>query len=227
MLLLAHLSFVANSPLNAVFTFTLSCLSTVFRTRSSITLPASSKNRSGSMWLEFITDPVNIWLSNALLISRHRSLYPAPTCTSRPCIESFKLSSLAIYVITDCLLPIDNRECLAWLFQIFHRSHATYSSMIFNWVACSIKSPSMLSLALINDAMSKSSNFIYLLLGHMTFVSHWWCHRSNMLWHVIPCRMFEKSNHVTVTSILFSNVAFINQIALITSPRNMLWHVAT
>jgi len=38
------ISFVMNSPLNAVFIFTLSCLSTASHTRSSITLSASSKN---------------------------------------------------------------------------------------------------------------------------------------------------------------------------------------
>ena len=37
------MSFVANSPLNAVFTFTLPCLSIVSRTRSSIISLASSK----------------------------------------------------------------------------------------------------------------------------------------------------------------------------------------
>jgi len=85
MLLLARLSFVANSPLNAVFTFTLLCLSTASRTRSRATFPASSKNRRDSMWLEFITAPVNI-LSNAASIShqtRDRSLllaYSPPMC---------------------------------------------------------------------------------------------------------------------------------------------------
>ena len=158
MLLIARLSFVANSPLNAVFIFILSCLSTVSRTRSSTTSPASFKNRHGSMWLEFITAPVNIRLSNAVSISRHRSPYPVLTCTNRPRTESFKLSSLVIHVITDCLLPNDNRERLAWLcssrnsMSSSHRcSHATYSSLVFSWVACSIKSRSMLSLALTND----------------------------------------------------------------------------
>jgi len=55
------------------------------RTRSRATFPASSKNRRDSMWLEFITAPVNI-LSNAALIShqtRDRSLllaYSPPMC---------------------------------------------------------------------------------------------------------------------------------------------------
>ena len=46
MLLLARLSFVANSLLNAVL---LHYLSTASRTRSRTTLLASSKNRRGSM----------------------------------------------------------------------------------------------------------------------------------------------------------------------------------
>jgi len=74
MLLLAHLSFVANSPLNAVFTFTLPCLSTVFRTRSSITLPASSKNRSGSMW-ENLSLTLSIYKSQTLFRSRAIEVY--------------------------------------------------------------------------------------------------------------------------------------------------------
>ena len=49
MLLLARLSFVANSPLNVVFTFTLPCLSKASRTRSRATFPTSSKNRRGSI----------------------------------------------------------------------------------------------------------------------------------------------------------------------------------
>ena len=131
MLLLARLSFIANSPLNAVFTFTLPCLSIVSRTCSRITLPTSSKNRRGSMWrLEFITYQysLSIYDSRMLSISRHRSPYPS-TCTSRPRTESFKLSSLTIYVITDCLLSIDNRERLAWLYSsrdsmsLSHHSH--------------------------------------------------------------------------------------------------------
>jgi len=45
MLLLTRLSFVANSPLNAVFTFILPSLSTASRTRSRAIFSASSKNR--------------------------------------------------------------------------------------------------------------------------------------------------------------------------------------
>jgi len=69
LLLLARLSFVTNSPLNMVFTFTLPCLSTASRTCSRATFPASSKNRHDSTRLEFITTPVNI-LSNMASISR-------------------------------------------------------------------------------------------------------------------------------------------------------------
>jgi len=43
-ILLLALFILTNSPLNAVFIFTLSCLSTASHTRSSITLSASSKN---------------------------------------------------------------------------------------------------------------------------------------------------------------------------------------
>jgi len=48
-------------------------LSTVSRTRSSTTSPASFKNRCGSIWLEFIITPVDIRLLNVVSISRHRS----------------------------------------------------------------------------------------------------------------------------------------------------------
>jgi len=51
----------------------------------------------------------SIWLSNAISISRHRSLalYPASTCTKWSYIESLKLSSRAIGAINYCLIPID------------------------------------------------------------------------------------------------------------------------
>jgi len=50
MFLLIHLSFVANSSLNAMFTFTLQHFSTAFLTHSSSTLPASSKKTAAVVW---------------------------------------------------------------------------------------------------------------------------------------------------------------------------------
>ena len=42
---------------------------------------------------------------------------------------------------------------------------------LFSWIICSIKSRSMLSLALTNDAIRLL--ILYHLLGHMTFISHY------------------------------------------------------
>ena len=67
-----------NSLLNAVFIFTLSCLSIMSRTRSSTTLPASFKNRCCSMWFRiYFTAPINIRFSNTVWISRYQNPYPA------------------------------------------------------------------------------------------------------------------------------------------------------
>jgi len=191
-----RLFFIANLSLNTMFTFTLPCLSTVSRTRTSTTSPASFENRCGSMWLEFITVPVNIRFSNVVSISRHRSLYPTSICTNHSHTESFKFSSLTIHMITECLLPIDNHRHLAWLcsFRDFmNSSHVTYSSAVFSWVAFSIKSRSMLWLALTNDA-SKSSHFIPFIFISFTWsrdicitLHWWWYHRStccDMSYHI-------------------------------------------
>ena len=120
MFLLACLSFVANSLLNAVL---LHYLSTASRTRSRTTLLASSKNRRGSMWLEFITAPVNIRLSNACRSlarqeivrcysrthhSRTRHQYArnvAPIATLHSRVEHFTTA--------DCLCPTARRGRLA------------------------------------------------------------------------------------------------------------------
>jgi len=105
MFLLARLFFVANSPLNAVFIFTLPCLSIVSFTRSSTASPVFQKPS--------LLDVIRVYhrverFSNAVSISRHRCLAPM----NRSHTE-FKFSSLAIHVITDCLLPIDNHRRLA------------------------------------------------------------------------------------------------------------------
>ena len=215
MLLLARLSFVANSLLNAVFTFTLLCRSTMSRTRSSITSPASFKNR----WtgLKFIAICQYTILER---FSSYRSPYPAPTCTSHLRTESFKFSNLAIHVITDCLLPIDNRGRLAWLCSSkdsisssHHCFHATYSSIVFNRVACSIKSRSMLSFALTNDAMHLNLLILYLITWSRD-ICVTLCYIDNdddvtartcdMSYH----RMFVKD--LVTLHVLFSNVAFIS-----------------
>jgi len=93
-------------------------------------------------------------LSNAVLISRHRSpaLYPVSTCTNLLRTESFKLSSRVIR-ISDCLLLIDNCGRLTWLW--FFRdsiklsqccSHAWNFSRVFNRAACATKSRFVCSL---------------------------------------------------------------------------------
>ena len=75
--------------------------------------------------------------------------------------NSFRLLRRAIYVISDCLLPIDNHERLIRLcssndsINSSHRySHALYLSIVLSRVACSTKSRFMLSLALSNCLMT-------------------------------------------------------------------------
>jgi len=114
-LLLARLSFVANSLLNAVFTFILPCLSIASRTRSRATFSASSKNRRGSMWLEFITAPVNIRLSNATSIS-HQTRDRCYSHTRHQCawnVAPIATASRSILATTDCLCPTARRGRLA------------------------------------------------------------------------------------------------------------------
>ena len=74
-----------------------------------------------------------------------------------PRTDSFRFSSHAIHAINDCLLPIDNRGHLIRLcysndsINSSHRcSHALYSSRVLSRITCSIKSRSMLLLALSN-----------------------------------------------------------------------------
>jgi len=63
-----------------------------------------------------------------------------------------QFSSLTIYAVTDCLLPIDNRGHdsatpeILWAHRIVVPMRTTYSSLIFNCFACCITSRSMLSL---------------------------------------------------------------------------------
>jgi len=92
---------------------------TVSRTRSSTALLASSKNSCGSMWLVCHRACQHTALECCFDLAKfHRSPYPVPTCTNRShwyeryIIEFFKPSSLAIHVVTDCFLPIDNRRRL-------------------------------------------------------------------------------------------------------------------
>jgi len=93
----------------------------------------------------FIT-AVNIWLSNAISISRYRSpaVYSTPICTKRSCTVFFKFSSRAI---NDCLTPIDNRGRLIQLYsfsdsiKLLQRcSHARNSFRVFNWATCTMRS---------------------------------------------------------------------------------------
>jgi len=68
---------------------TLPCLSAASRSRT--TLLVSSKNCCDSMWLEFITSPVNIRLSNAASISRQRSFVATRVLATNVHETSFQL----------------------------------------------------------------------------------------------------------------------------------------
>jgi len=113
MLLLARLSFVANSPLNEVFTFTLPCLFTASRTRS--TFSASFKNCRGSMWLEFITAFVNIRFSRRRSLARQEIVHCYSRTRHEMCRSNcdFAPVSCAILATTDCLCPTARRGRLA------------------------------------------------------------------------------------------------------------------
>ena len=123
MLLLARLSFVANSPLN-VFTFTLPCLSTVSRTRSGATFPVSSKNRR-SMWLEFITALVNMTLKRV-------DLSPDKSCHSRTrhsstrtnVQTSFHLRRVARF--SPRILCVQRRGADAWHDKVLRAARCTH-----------------------------------------------------------------------------------------------------
>jgi len=132
------------------------CRNTSCTRLSTISL-AFLKNWWGSICLEFITALINIRFSKAVSIARYLSLalYPAPACTKRSHIESFKLSSHAIWATNDCLIPINNGGSLIWLrssndsMNSSHRcSHAIYSSRVFNRTACSRKSRSVCSISI-------------------------------------------------------------------------------
>jgi len=153
-LLLARLSPATNSQLNTVFILMLSYLVKTVCTRSSTISLASSRNWRGSICLKFITAPVNMRLSNAV-ISHHLNLalYPAPTCTKCPRTASFKFSSRAMRATNDYFTPIDNRGRLIRLCSSSDSinssqqcSHVINSSCIFNRAACSVKSRSVCSI---------------------------------------------------------------------------------
>jgi len=106
-LLLARLSFVANSLERGVYFYTTVSFYSVSHSR--VTFPSSSKNRCGSMWLEFITAPVNIRLSNVDLSPDKRSLVVtrilaySPMCTKRRSNCDFVPANHAILATTDCV----------------------------------------------------------------------------------------------------------------------------
>ena len=92
-------------------------------------------------YIEFITAPVRIRLSNAVSMTHQWSPYPMPTSTNLSRTDSFRLLSRAIHAISDCLLPIDNHERLIRLcssndsINSSHRySHALYLSIVLSRV---------------------------------------------------------------------------------------------
>ena len=93
--------------------------------------------------------------------------------------------------------------------------------LVFSLVACSIKSRSMLSLALTNDAMRLNLLILYHSLGHMTFVL-----MMSSFEHVVTCRIMSNSWKIT-WHVYYLVTSYLYQIALMTSPRNMPWHVVT
>jgi len=134
-LLLVRLSPVTNSLLNAVFTFT----------QSFYSVSHSLEHYIASIFQKPLRlDMIRIYHHACRYTTFERCFDLAPSKSmasigTSPRIESFKLSNLAIYMITDCLLPIDNRKRLAsTLPKILWTccSHATYSSLEFSWVAC-------------------------------------------------------------------------------------------
>ena len=114
MLLLARLSFVANSLLIAVFTFTLPCLSIASRTRSRTTLPTSSKDRRGDVISVYHHTCQYIILERGVS-SDERSFvaYSTPICTKRCSNCNFASASRAILATADCLCSTVRRRHLA------------------------------------------------------------------------------------------------------------------
>ena len=115
MLLLARLSF-ANSPLNAVFTFTLPCLSTASHTRSSTFFRVFQKpsrlnvihfNHNTRQYMVFKRDVDLSRIQTRDLLSR--LAYPSPTCTKRRSNCVFASASRAILATTDCMCPTARR----------------------------------------------------------------------------------------------------------------------
>ena len=88
--------------------------------------------------------------------------YPTPICTNFPRTDSFRLSSRVIYAISDCLLSIDNRGRLVWLFSSKdlinssqRYSHILYLSIVLSRVACSINSYFMCTIWLNKQSCSR------------------------------------------------------------------------
>jgi len=183
------------------------------------------------MWLEFIIAPVMSIYDSRCFDLAHRNIRHLLARIVHTLNPSKPLEPRDIY-----LTAVSCRSIIAFgmtlLFQKFYElvallSPPTFSSMVFSWVACSIKSRSMLSLALTNDVVGLNLLILYHLLGYVTFVSHYIDDVTARICceHVVPCRMFVKNLvtwyvHYLATSHLY-------QIALMTSPRNMPWHVVT
>jgi len=211
-----------NSPLNAVFTFTFAV--SFYNVSHSLEHYIANVFQKPSP-----LDVIRVYhcvcqytiFSNAVSISRHQSPYSASTCTSHPLTEFFNLSILASLMwslIVSCRSTIASVWHDSALPEILnsshHCSHVTYSSLLFSCVACSIKSRSMLSLAMTNDAVHLNFLILYHLLDiHVTFVSHYIEYMMSPLKRVMTCRIMsdvrEKSYlvmwhiHYLVTSHLY------------------------
>jgi len=166
------------------------------------------------MWLEFIIAPVMSIYDSRCFDLAHRNIRHLLARIVHTLNPSKPLEPRDIY-----LTAVSCRSIIAFgmtlLFQTFYElvallSPPTFSSMVFSWVACSIKSRSMLSLALTNDVVGLNLLILYHLLGYVTFVSHYIDDVTARI--CCECRTMsnvrEKSSHMICT--LFSNVAFIS-----------------
>ena len=150
--LVSSLSFIVNSPLNAMFTFTLPCFSTASRTHSRTTLPASSKNRRGSKWLMFIISPVNTQLSNASLVrqeifrcysrTRHQCVQNiAPTATLHPQVARSSPPRIVSVQWRDADAWHNKNDSSNRSMHSSHRcSHAKHFTKVAIWPHCSSNS---------------------------------------------------------------------------------------
>ena len=209
MFLLARLSFVANSPLNMVFTFTLPCLSTASRIRFRAHFQRLLNCR-GSMWLEFITAPINI-LSNAASISRQtrdRSLplaysplaYSPLMCTNVTLIATLH-ANRTILAIVDCLCPTARRGRLArqssssCSMYLSHRCDTNFSMWSISYLFILLAHP------LSSDSISSSDNSWSIIFSKSISISS-----SNTSSLIFAFSIFSNSTSMSSTFLIFSSL---------------------